>query len=73
MIRSTIEIEGDEILAALLASEEATFRHARATYQLRRSASTLRIVIEAKDASALKATVSSICRVLAVQEKARGV
>lgn len=70
-MRTTIFLPKDKNLLILLEAEQGTFRHKRASYTLKKSANQLIAEIEAEDASALKATVSSICRVITVYEKAR--
>lgn len=70
MIETTISVPKNSQLLALFLTEEQTFKHKRATYTIQEG-DTLTINIKAQDATALKATVASICRVLAVYEKAK--
>ena len=69
-ITATLDIPAEKSLQALLSTEAETFKHKRATYTLK-TGEKLTITITAEDATALKATVSSICRVLTVHEKAQ--
>lgn len=69
MITATVSFPNNETLSALFDTEQETFRHKRATYEVARDKN-ITITIHAQDATALKATVSSICRVLSVHEKA---
>jgi tRNA threonylcarbamoyladenosine modification (KEOPS) complex Pcc1 subunit len=73
MITAVMTIPSDAALAALLKTEEETFRHARSSYTVRDEGKNIVIEIAAKDATALRATTSSICRVLAVHEKAKNI
>jgi|GEM_PF-2457511 len=73
MITASVAFPAKTGLAELFRSEEETFRHARATYTMRHEGGRLIAEIEAEDATALKATVSSICRVLSVYEKAASI
>ena len=69
MIRATVTCEGAEHLEHLLRNDE--FANARAKYAVERRGHELHITIEAKDAVALRACVTSITRVLALYEKAK--
>lgn len=69
MIEAEITLPENPELLALLRSEAATFRHARATYTLA-SEQPIRLHVSADDAIALRATVTSITRVLAIHERA---
>ena len=68
MIESHISLPYSEALLALLRTEE--FTHPRASYEVK-GGKNITITIEAKDATALKTAVSSVCRVVTVFEKAR--
>lgn len=70
-LNATITVPKSATLVALFTTEAECFRHKRAGYRMREEGRRLILEIEAADASALKATVSSICRTLAVYEKAR--
>ncbi len=70
-IHATVTTPFEPSLETLFRSEEETFRHPRATYRIARRGPSLMFTIQARDATALKATVASICRVIAVHEKAR--
>jgi len=72
MISSTIVVPGDKRLLALLKAEEKSFSHPRTSYTVADGKS-ITINITAEDATALKTVVSSVCRVVAVYEKAKGV
>ncbi len=72
MIEAVITLHDDvDDLESLFATE--SFSHARAEYSLRREGGALVCTIRAQDAVALRATVTSITRVLAVYEKAKQV
>ncbi|MBR9693116.1 hypothetical protein GOV07_04275 [Candidatus Woesearchaeota archaeon] len=68
MIESHISLPYSEALLALLNTEE--FTHPRASYDVKKDGKNITITIEAKDATALKTAVSSVCRVVTVYEKA---
>lgn len=70
MISSVITLPFEKPLLTLFETEQ--FRHPRASYSVRRDGEELVIEVRAEDATALKTAVSSICRVVTVFEKARG-
>lgn len=71
-MRASITIPATPELEHLLATEASSFRHKRSSYTVEKRGDTLVIDIEAGDAVALRATVTSITRVLALYEKAHG-
>lgn len=69
MIEATITLRKDiDRLEQLFATE--SFAHARAEYTVRRDGDALVLTVSADDAVALRATITSITRVLALHDKA---
>lgn len=72
MIEAVVTLHDDiDDLEHLFATE--TFAHARAEYTVKRVDDAIIITISAEDATALRATITSITRVLAVYERAKQV
>lgn len=74
MITSRISVEDKEkIVEEVFAAEEKEFQSGRAEYALTREKDTLHVDVKASDASALRAVLNSVCKVLITFEKAKGV
>ncbi len=73
MISSTIRLPHSPELATLLKAEQESFRHARTRYSVAVQGDRIVVEVDAEDATALKTVVSSLCRIAAVYEKAKGV
>ena len=73
MISSTIALPHSAELLTLLTAEQKSFTHVRTGYKVQERAKQIIIEITAQDATALKTVVSSVCRVVAVFEKAQKV
>ncbi len=71
MIKTSISLPAEQALFHLLETEQ--FKHPRARYDIHNKGKTLHIDIEAEDAVALKTAVSSLCRVITMYEKAKGI
>jgi tRNA threonylcarbamoyladenosine modification (KEOPS) complex Pcc1 subunit len=57
-------------LEKVFAPEEKAFLNGRASYALERQGDTVLIRAEAADATAMRAVLSSVCKTIAVYEKA---
>lgn len=68
----TIEDNADEI-ERLFSFEEKNLSNGRAQYSLSRKGKTLEICVSAKDSVALRSVLTSITRVLTVDEKTKKV
>lgn len=67
----TVKEESD-IVEQVFAAEDKEFKHGRSGYSLARDGSQVIITAHAQDATALRATVTSITRILTIVEKTRG-
>ncbi len=73
MISSTIRFPRSPQLLTLLKAEQESFKHPRTSYVVAERGGEIAVDITAQDATALRTVVSSVCRVAAVFEKAKGV
>jgi tRNA threonylcarbamoyladenosine modification (KEOPS) complex Pcc1 subunit len=73
MITSTITFPRSAELLTLLKAEQESFAHPRTSYTASEQGNSITVDITADDATALKTVVSSVCRIVAVYEKARKV
>ena len=70
MITTTIKVPDEEDhVRKVFAAEQQELLNERASYNLAHEDGTATIVVEAKDATALRAVVNSVCKVLITYEK----
>ena len=70
MLSCVITTRGFPLAEEVFLAEEKEFKHGRSSYDVQRKGDDLIITIEAKDPTALRATVTSVTRILNIVQGA---